>query len=43
MFGTLLYTRRLSTVVWDVAFVVQGNSIDELPEQVRSRKAGREN
>lgn len=28
------YMQRLSTVVFEVAFVIQGNSSDELPEQV---------
>lgn len=29
------YVARLGPVVWENAFVIQGNTADELPEQVR--------
>ena len=28
------FMTRLASVIWEVAFVIQGNAADELPEQV---------
>ena len=32
----LSFMTRLASVIWEVAFVIQGNASDELPEQVRA-------
>lgn len=32
----LSFMTRLASVIWEVAFVIQGNTSDELPEQVRA-------